>query len=333
MSKKLAEKSALIGMLSIAPANKQDQNAAAKPRTAPGQMAQFLNSQSGLQQEAAELREKLKELEGAAGIRQIDPKEIAPSKWANRHADNFEGPEFAALRAEIEAAGGNVQPIKVRPLNGSTPGHGRAAYEVVYGHRRHRACLDLGIKVNAVVENLDDVELFEQMERENRARKNLSAWEQGVMYLKALDEGLYPSQRKLSEAINVDLSLISKSVALARLPAAVIDAFPSPLEIQFRWAQPLSEAIQKDPDGVLKRAKQIKAEGEAQTSAQVLNRLLGIAKPAGETTTVVLTTGQGRAGVFKSDAKGGITLSLDPKVLPASKHQQFIKLVQEFLGK
>jgi hypothetical protein len=63
------------------------------------------------------------------------------------------------------------------------------------------------------------------MERENRGRKNLSAWEQGCMYRKALDEGLYPSLRKLAEAVKVDVSLVSKSLALARLPESVVAAF------------------------------------------------------------------------------------------------------------
>jgi ParB family chromosome partitioning protein len=58
------------------------------------------------------------------------------------------------------------------------------------------------------------------------------------MYRKALDEGLYPSLRKLAESVKVDVSLVSKSVSLARLPEAVVAAFPSPLDIQFRWAQP-----------------------------------------------------------------------------------------------
>jgi len=35
----------------------------------------------------------------------------------------------------------------------------------------------------------------------------------------------------------------------------VVGAFASPLDIQFRWAQPLSEAMQKDPDAVIARAK------------------------------------------------------------------------------
>ncbi|MBK9363084.1 MAG: hypothetical protein IPM99_19260 [Rubrivivax sp.] len=81
---------------------------------------------------------------------------------------------------------------------------------MVFGHRRHRACLELGLPVQAMVVDMYDQQLFEAMERENRARKNLSAWEQGTMYRRALDEGLYPSQRRLAESLGVDISLVSR---------------------------------------------------------------------------------------------------------------------------
>ena len=77
------------------------------------------------------------------------------------------------------------------------------AYEIVFGHRRHRACLELGLLVVTLVKDLTEQELFEQMDRENRQRKDLTAYEQGEMYRHALDEGLYPSMRKLSESLGV----------------------------------------------------------------------------------------------------------------------------------
>ena len=166
---------------------------ASKPRTAPGTMMGFLTAQSSAIQEAEQLKERVKELEGAAPLRRLDPSAIKPSKWANRHEASFATAEFEQLRAEISAAGGNVQPIKVRPLrvlNGSTPPP-EGCFELIFGHRRHRACLELGIPVLAAVEEASDVSLFEQMERENRGRKNLSAWEQGGIIRKRLDEGLY----------------------------------------------------------------------------------------------------------------------------------------------
>ncbi|MCE2657796.1 MAG: ParB/RepB/Spo0J family partition protein [Rubrivivax sp.] len=256
---------------------------AARSRTAPGTMAHFLASQSTAAAEVESLRERLQQFDGALPARLLDAKRIRPSRWANRHTASFEESAFQELKAEIEASGGNVQPIKVRPLPaaalaaepaGVSSDEPPATFELVYGHRRHRACLELGLPVLAVIEDLDDLALFEQMDRENRSRKSLSPWEQGMMYRRALDEGLFASQRKLADGLGVDVALVSKSLALARLPDTVVQAFASPLEIQFRWAQPLGEAVQKDPDGVLARAKELAARRAARSAKDTLEALL-----------------------------------------------------------
>jgi ParB family chromosome partitioning protein len=91
---------------------------------------------------------------------------------------SFSGPEFAALKAEIASAGRNVQPIKVRPPSGGK--EKGCEFEVACGNRRHRACLELGLPIAAVVESLTDAELFAEMNREDREREDLTPWEQGV---------------------------------------------------------------------------------------------------------------------------------------------------------
>ncbi len=283
MSKKLAAKASLIQVPNAAPSvrTERPEQGDARVKTAPGSMAHFMASQSAAVREAEELRDRLKAFDGARPARLLDPRVVRASRWANRHEAAFADAAFDELKVEVASAGGNVQAVAVRELphgapvlNGSTA-EPPVLYELIYGHRRHRACLELGLPVLAVITEASDRELFEAMERENRSRKNLSAWEQGTMYRRALDEGLYPSQRKLSEALGVDISLVSKSLALARLPPAVVGAFSSPLEIQFRWAQPLAEALQRDPDGVIARAQQLQLAEPRRPAAQVLAGLLG----------------------------------------------------------
>lgn len=340
MSKKLAAKNALIEMPQFArPAVEAGPAVPAqpRPRTAVGGMAQFVTTQSPIHREAEALREIVKSYEGAKVVRAVNPTEIAPSEWANRHPDTFENTDFAELKREIKDAGGNVQPIKIRPLNRSTQSaadgqHPR--FEIIYGHRRHRACLELGLPVHALIEEVDDQKLFEQMERENRGRKNLSAWEQGRMYALALEKGLYVSQRKLSEAIGVDVSLVSKSLALAKLPDAVLRAFQSPLDVQFRWAQPLGEALQKNPDGVLAVARLLAAlPAEARPApAAVLAQLTASAQAPrihGELT--VLRRQGKKIGHFSTDAKGVLTLKLHTGDLNAAKREELATTLMAFL--
>ncbi len=232
--------------------------------------------------------------QGVVNNRQLDPTLIKPSKWANRNEKSFHGAAWELFKEEIRSAGGNIQPIKVRgvrPAN-TLP----QSYEIVFGHRRHRACLELGLPVFALIEDATDKELFEAMDRENRQRADLTVYEQGEMYRRALDDGLYPSLRKMSDALAVALGSASESVTIARLPNEVLDAFESRLDLQRRWAAPLFSAIQKNPEVVLATAKAIQTEreqGRVIKSAEVFQRLTvnGIAVTAPVTRPVKLPDG------------------------------------------
>ncbi|WP_295551302.1 ParB/RepB/Spo0J family partition protein [uncultured Pseudacidovorax sp.] len=316
-----------------APTSSVPQAPDARPKTAPGSMAVFMASQSAAVKEAEELKLKLRAFDGAVPMKALDPKRIRASRWANRHANGLSDKAFEELKADIASSGTNVQPVCVRAL--ALGSDTSADYELVFGHRRHRACLELGIPVQAIIAEIDDKGLFEAMERENRARKNLSAWEQGMMYRRALDNGLYASQRKLAEAVGVDLSLISKSLALARLPDAVVEAFPSPLDVQFRWAQPLSEVLQRDPEGLVARAKALKASKVALNAKQVLDALLGQGDKALNRSTPGSERRLGKAGqgaVLAADATGRITLRFDPGVLTPEREAALIEWLNGQLG-
>ncbi len=212
----------------------------------------------------------LGQFDGAEVTRLIDPKLIHPSRWANRNEASFKSSDYENLKLEIESAGGVVQAIKVRPRAGKS-----GEFEIVFGHRRHRACLELGLLVLAVIEELTDVELFAQMDRENRQRADLRPFEQGVMYARALDEGLFTSLRKMSEALGVDVGNASKAMTLARLPAQLLAAFSTPLDLQQAWSANLSAALQKDPDVVLSRAAALAKMDPKPSAGHIFKELIG----------------------------------------------------------
>ena len=271
MGKKLLAKAGLVlgprGPITPG-SNTQVRDEGAKPKTAIGAMAQFTDRQSTAIKEAAHLKAQLKEFESSLLTKRIDPKSVVRSKWVNRHDLSFMGPEFEGLKDDIRSQGGNVQPIKIRHLADDA-----GKYEIVFGHRRHQACLELGIDVLAVIDDLDDKTLFIEMDRENRQRKDLRPYEVGAMYAKALDEGLFQSARKLAEEVGMDHSQLSKALNLARLPSDVLKAFESPLDLQYRWVFDLVNAIQKDPDHVLNIAKAIQMENPRPSSVDVFKQL------------------------------------------------------------
>lgn len=358
MAKKLLEKAGLIHLPPAPARTPLPEGAigsdadASKAKTAPGSMLQFMTAQSAAVKEAEALRERLAGFEGALPTRRLDPATVRVSVWANRHDDSYQDAGFLALKADIAAAGGNVQPIKVRPVVVSVTviGQGRATvveagvgrsnppaaleqFEIVYGHRRHRACLELGLPVLALIENLAEQQLFVEMERENRSRKDLSAWEQGMMYARALDQGLYPSNRQLAQAIGRDLGDIGKALSLARLPLAVVQAFRSPLDLQYRWAKPLADAQQRDPEGLVARARALKSQVDKRTPKQIFEALASGAPVAAQSAPAdigVRLAGR-QVAVVSSDASGHTVVRF-AKALPQAQRRALADAVEQFLA-
>lgn len=306
---------------------------ATAPRTGPGSMLAFMTEQSEVHKEVLQLRERVATFDGAEIVRRLDPIAVKPSRWANRELAHFSTDSFAQLKSEIASAGGNVQPIKVRALNIASGAD--ESFEIVYGHRRHRACLELGVPVLALVQNaMEDTDLFVEMERENRNRADLSAWEQGTMYLRALELGLFPSAKQLAAAIDRDTGNIGRAMALAKLPPEVVAAFGSPLNLQFRWATPLKDAHQRDPEGLLEAARAI-AQRESRPSPAEVFAALTQPTPAPATRNQSSVEWKDDAGVLIAslirDRKGRATLSF-AEPLGEAQSRRLKKLMDDFLG-
>lgn len=275
------------------------------PRTAPGQMLAARTEMLSMQGELAELRERLKQFDGSLPTLRIRPEAIRATSLANRHESSFATASFARLKASIESAGGNTQPILVRKSEEAD------AYEIVFGHRRHRACLELGVPVLAVVWNgpMADVDLFVSMDRENREREDPSTYEQGATYLAALEAGLFPSQRRLAEAIGVSHTWVRKATMVAQLPPALLEAFGSPIEIQARHAEQLLAALDLDKKAVLRRAESLRQLPKRPGASQVVAQLVG--RSGQRTSSLRLKVGKRMVGTWRRDGKGRAVITLD----------------------
>lgn len=304
------------------------------------QRSELLRENDELRQQAAKavelegrLSEAVTELsawDGAKATRLLDPHLIRRSDFANRHESSFQSRSFEDLKREIKEAGGNIQPIKVRAIANSGEG---PRYEIVFGHRRHEACLQLGFQVLVFVDNLDDRALFEEMERENRERADLSAWEQGVMYARALDRGLYPSLRQMAAAIGVDATNLSKALVLARLPDAVLRAFASPLDLQFRWSTAFKAALERDPAVVESRAAEIAMNRGSMSAKDIFARLTSTSE------SVMRAPSHPSIQSFAKDGETVATMKIDKDgrasvrihvALSAARQVELARLLEDF---
>ncbi len=137
----------------------------------------------------------------------------------------------------MQHAGGNVQPIKVRPawrsIADSAPGERTAvqAYEVVFGYSRLEACRWLGLPVLATVEDLSEVEAAQQFAAEFWWDRRWRPWRMSRFVQRVLDDGLYPSIRRAAERMDLNLDDISILRHMATWPEPLQRALKS---VQFK---------------------------------------------------------------------------------------------------
>lgn len=176
------------------------------PKYVPGTMIRFFET-------AAQVRE--------SEIRQHDPKAILIPQWIGPRSPSEEN-QFQALKLSIEQLGRNIQPIKLRPMSDggdSDP----VAHQVVFGAGRLRAALELGLPVLAFIDGVDDRTAFVDYFTECRHAPSWRPWRLAHAASTALDIGLFPSQRRLAEAVGCQLTEVQLLLHLSQLPAETLE--------------------------------------------------------------------------------------------------------------
>jgi ParB family transcriptional regulator, chromosome partitioning protein len=206
----------------------------------------------GLTLDKLELERKSLEeaLAAGGGIVELAPDQIEGSFAADRFSDAADT-AFEALKQSI-AANGQEVPILVRPLASGT---GR--YQAAYGHRRLRACRQLGLKVKAIVRPLSDAELVLAQGLENAARVDLSFIEK-AMFARGLEQRSF-DRSMIMAALATDKTELSKMLSVASaLPEPLVRTIgPAPKAGRRRWLQ-LAELLAKRD--ALKRVETLAAD-------------------------------------------------------------------------
>lgn len=234
---------------------------------------------STVQSALAAMRRQHKEALQAPRVITIDPRRARPWRLADRDKRAFEDPAFAALMADMKAAGQNNVPIVVRICEPFTDS-GEAHYEVVNGRRRHESAMRLRgeqipCELRAEVKELTDSEAWIEMTRENLNREDLSPIEQARSWRAALTDQLV-QQVDIAQLAGVSKTMVSRYIELAELEAnnpEVFAAFNDPRDIRRSWATTIKKALEADASEVKKRAAEIQQmdpRPNASTTLQLL---------------------------------------------------------------
>ena len=174
---------------------------------------------------------------------------------------------------------------------------------------------------------VSDHELFSAMDRENRERADLSPYEQGTMYRRALDEKLYPSNRRLAEALGVSHTWVANVLLVADLPAPVVECFRSPLEIQHRHAKSIASALETDRKSVLRRAEKLRAQERPKAATAVVSALLGVSSDGAEPKKQPLEIDGKLMGQWSKDGAGRFTVQIDAAYVKENLHLAVLKAI------
>jgi ParB family chromosome partitioning protein len=183
-----------------------------------------------------------------------------------------------SCRAEIEsfARYGQLVPALGRPLRDDPD----CDVELIYGARRLFVAQHLNVPLYVELRELSDRQALVAMDIENRHRRDISAYERGVNYARWLRTKHFNSQDEIAHALKISTSQVSRLLKLAQLPAVIVNAFVSPLDIREGWGIELAKAWQ-DPQLrllVAQRARALVNQTPRPGSLEVYQKLIA---PAG----------------------------------------------------
>lgn len=198
------------------------------------------------------------------GVFEIEPDVI---ETAGRLDDRLQI-EIEGLKASIETNGQRV-PILVRPAE-----DGR--YSLIYGRRRLEACRELGLKVRAIVTEVEGGQALRDQLLENQERRDLSFIERALVATALLSgDHLTEAERTskgVAEVLNLTEAGVSQLLGVVRTvgEALVLAIGAAPGIGRPRWEE-LKKALAGqavDPAQLVAIADRIRSDGEGSSGAR-----------------------------------------------------------------
>ncbi|MBR9766676.1 MAG: ParB/RepB/Spo0J family partition protein [Rhodobacteraceae bacterium] len=192
------------------------------------------------------------------GIFEIEPEQIVTE---GRLEDRLQV-EVEGLRESIARNGQRV-PVLVRPLEGDR-------YRLIYGRRRLEACRALGIKVRAIVTEVEGDQALRDQLLENQERRDLSFIERALVASALLEgdhlDGAERTNRGVAEVLSLHEAGVSQLLGVVRsVGEDLIQAIgPAPGIGRPRWEE-LKRGLASggvDPAQLQAVAQEARASGE-----------------------------------------------------------------------
>jgi len=250
--------------------------------------------------------------------------------------DRFEGEiNEETCRAEIESVAlhGQFVPALGRPLRGQ-PDYD---VELICGARRLFVARHIGHELAVELREMSDKEALIAMDAENRQRCDISPYERGMSYAQWLRRGFFASQDDIARTLGISAAQVSRLLKLARLPAVIVNAFRSPVEIHESWGRQLTEALD-DPRRrqlTIQKARWLSCQNPRAPGREVYSQLLASSAsgriPKLSTRDEVVKNERGRPIFRIRHLRGHVALLLPIDLIPMNAIASIQEKVAEML--
>jgi ParB family chromosome partitioning protein len=254
----------------------------------------------------------------------VDPARCRPWRLHNRDLDHLDETSCSDLIDAFLSAKKQRIPAIVRRLK-NDPDYD---FEIIAGVRRWwtvgwlRAHHHPEFEYLVTIQNVSDEEAFRVSDIENRSRKDISDWERAREYSRALAEFYNSNQSEMAEHLNISRSWLSRLLDVARLPDAIVAAFPDTHGITVRIARDV-KPLTVEPRALelmVEESKRLIAErddlGAVLSGPDIAKRLVKATvvqvKPSASEAEVKAQNGKVMLRYTQS-SNGGLALKIVPK--------------------
>lgn len=195
---------------------------------------------------------------------------------------------------------GVLVPILVREKDGK--------YEIVAGHRRKRACEELGIKsLPAKILQADDNEAMVIALVENIQRKDLSLLEEAKSLLKLQDSGVFKTIEEIARKISKKRERVSQLIAIAKNISNELEEILKGKKID---SVVLYKIVQLEPKNQLLAYKKV----SEMSREEALELIESMSTPKQRGASIYLTYGAKKRGFYLKEERANpkkLSLNLD----------------------
>tara|TARA_B110000879_G_scaffold67138_1_gene94028 strand:+ start:1544 stop:2572 length:1029 start_codon:yes stop_codon:yes gene_type:complete len=167
----------------------------------------------------------------------ISVDQCKPWKFANR--PELEMGDIDELARSIKEDGQTV-PALARRCKDEANG---IKYEIIYGHRRWRACKLCDIDLFAIILDISDKDAAKEQKKENEKRKDLSEYSEAFSYKQMLDEKMFLSQIELAASLGIPSQTLSNLLSYTKIPVDVLKAMKTPHLLPQRTAIKIAQLV------------------------------------------------------------------------------------------